>query len=219
MANASLGSKLESVGISTDFAAGVLVARMIEGVRFGLGSTLAFRKRELEAIGGFEALLDYLADDYQLGKRIADLGLEVRLSDVVVETYLPAYTLRGFFEHQLRWARTVRDSRRGGYLGLPLTFGLMWAFLAVFFSKGEFWAWALLGVTALLRVWMALVVGGTVVGDRQVKRFLPLIPLRDLAAVFVWVGSLMGNRVSWRGESFFVKDGMLVRVGNRDRGR
>jgi len=219
VANASLGSKLESVGISTDFVAGVLVARMIEGVKFGLGSTLAFRKRELEAIGGFEALVDYLADDYQFGKRIADRGFEVRLSDVVVETYLPAYTLREFFEHQLRWARTVRDSRRGGYLGLPLTFGLLWAVLAVSFSKGAPWAWVLLGVTASLRLWTGLVVGRTVLEDSQVKQLLPLIPLRDLAAVFVWVGSLLGNRISWRGDSFLVKDGRLVRVGNPDRGR
>jgi len=219
VANASLGSKLESVGISTDFVAGVLVARMIEGVKFGLGSTLAFRKRELEAIGGFEALVDYLADDYQFGNRIADRGFEVRLSDVVVETYLPAYTLREFFEHQLRWARTVRDSRRGGYLGLPLTFGLLWAVLAVSFSKGAPWAWVLLGVTASLRLWTGLVVGRTVLEDCQVKQLLPLIPLRDLAAVFVWVGSLLGNRISWRGDSFLVKDGRLVRVGNPDRGR
>jgi ceramide glucosyltransferase len=219
VANASLGSKLESVGISTDFVAGVLVARMIEGVKFGLGSTLAFRKRELEAIGGFEALVDYLADDYQFGKRIADRGFEVRLSDVVVETYLPAYTLREFFEHQLRWARTVRDSRRGGYLGLPLTFGLLWAVLAVSFSKGAPWAWVLLGVTASLRLWTGLVVGRTVLEDSQVKQLLPLIPLRDLVAVFVWVGSLLGNRISWRGDSFLVKDGRLVRVGNPDRGR
>jgi len=212
VANASLGSKLESVGISTDFAAGVLVARTIDGVKFGLGSTLAFRKRELEAIGGFGALVDYLADDYQLGKRIADRALVVRLSDAVVETYLPTYTLRGFFEHQLRWARTVRDSRRWGYLGLPLTFGLLWALLTVVFSKGALWAWALLAFTGFLRVLVGLLVGRAVLGDRQVIRFLPLIPVRDLAAALVWVGSLLGNEISWRGDSFCVKDGKLVRI-------
>jgi len=214
--NESLGSKLESIGISTDFVAGVLVARTIEGVRFGLGSTLVSRRNELETIGGFEALVHYLADDYQLGKRIADRGLEVRLSDVVVDTYLPAYTLRGFFEHQLRWARAVRDSRRGGYLGLPLTFGLMWAVMAVVFSKGALWAWALLGITGVLRVSLGMVVGRTVLGDRQVIRLLPLIPLRDLAAVFVWVGSLFGNEISWRGQTFRVRNGKLERLGSQD---
>ena len=118
VANSTLGSRLESLGISTDFSAGVLVAQNIEqGVRFGLGSTLAFRRRDLQAIGGFESLVDYLADDYELGSRIAASGLNVRLSDVVVETFLPRYTLRSFLDHQLRWARTVRDSRFWGYVG------------------------------------------------------------------------------------------------------
>ena len=215
IANSSLGSKLESIGISTDFAAGVLVARLIEGgVKFGLGSTLAFRKRDLEAVGGFELLVDHLADDYEIGKRVAERGLEVRLSEVVVETFLPAYNLRGFFEHQLRWARTVRDARPGGYFGLVLTFGLPWALLAVIASRSAFWSWALLGVTVLLRLWMAWVVGRVVLQDAQVVRFLLMIPLRDLAAVLVWIGSFAGNRISWRGDSFRLKHGKLVRIGS-----
>src|SRR5580658_5006908 len=119
VANSTLGSRLESLGISTDFSAGVLVAQNIEhGIRFGLGSTLAFRRHDLQAIGGFEALVDYLADDYQLGSRIAAMGLKVKLSDVVVETFLPRYSLSGFLDHQLRWARTIRDSRFWGSVGL-----------------------------------------------------------------------------------------------------
>ncbi|MGC2648581.1 MAG: glycosyltransferase, partial [Candidatus Sulfotelmatobacter sp.] len=99
----TLGSRLEALGISTDFCAGVLAARQLEnGIRFGLGSTLAFRRGELERIGGFASIVHHLADDYELGKRIADLGLAVKLSDVVVETYLPAYRLKDFFAHQLR---------------------------------------------------------------------------------------------------------------------
>ena len=113
IAGPTLGSRLEALGISTDFSAGVLAARQLEGgIRFGLGSTLAFRRRDLEAMGGFEALVDYLADDYEIGRRLAERGLTVILSDVVVETFLPAYTLRQFVDHQLRWGRTVRDSRR-----------------------------------------------------------------------------------------------------------
>ena len=130
MASPTLGSRLESLGISTDFCAGVLTARSVEnGIRFGLGSTLAFRASDLQAIGGFESLVDYLSDDYEIGKRISGLGLEVKLSEVVVETFLPAYTLRGFLDHQLRWARCIRDSRRWGYTGLLLTFGLRGQFL------------------------------------------------------------------------------------------
>src|SRR5713101_7592651 len=127
VAGPTLGSRLESIGISTDFSAGVLAARQLErGIRFGLGSTLAFRRRDLEAIGGFEALADYLADDYELGRRIAEHNLKVALSESVVETYLPPYNLSGFFSHQLRWARTIRTSRPGGYAGLLFTFTLPW---------------------------------------------------------------------------------------------
>src|SRR5262249_48277512 len=150
VANSSLGARLEALGIGTDFAAGVLVAQTIEnGIRFGLGSTLAFRRRDLQAIGGFEAIADYLADDYQLGSRIAALGLKVTLSDLVVDTFLPRYTFRGFVDHQLRWARTVRDSRFWGYVGLGLTFGLPWAILTLILARGAGWAWAILALTLI----------------------------------------------------------------------
>jgi ceramide glucosyltransferase len=208
----TLGSKLESLGISTDFAAGVLVARLIEGgVRFGLGSTLAFRRGNLESIGGFESMTDHLSDDYELGRRLAARGLGVQLSEVVVETFLPPYDVRGFFSHQLRWARAVRDSRRLGYVGLLFTFGLAWAALAVVASWGARWGWVLFGVVVLLRLCVAWVVGGTVLHDRQVIRWFCLLPLRDLLAVVVWIASFAGNRILWRGEWFELKDGKLSR--------
>jgi ceramide glucosyltransferase len=211
-AGPTLGSRLESLGISTDFCVGVLAARVVEGgVRFGLGSTLAFRRRDLERIGGFESFVDYLADDYELGKRIADLGLTVKLSHVVVETCLPAYSLSGFFAHQLRWARGVRDSRAGGYFGLVFTFGLMWSCLTLIAARGALWAWALLGLTVLLRVALAVVVGGAVLQDRQVFRQLWLLPLRDLVAVAVWIASFAGHTVTWRGDRFELKNGKLIR--------
>ena len=156
----TLWSRLESLGISTDFCAGVLVARQLEGgLRFGLGSTLALRRTDLERVGGFRSIVDYLADDYELGRRIAELGLNVELSEVVVETYLPEYDLSSFFSHQLRWARGVRDSRAAGYIGLVSTYGLLWALLAVIAARGSLWSWAAFGVTLLLRAAVALVVG------------------------------------------------------------
>ncbi len=213
----TLGSRLESLGISTDFSAGVLAARTLEGgIRFGLGSTLAFRRSDLEAIGGFEALVDYLADDYEIGRRIAEHGLKVKLSAVVVETYLPAYTLRQFVDHQLRWGRTVRDSRRWGYLGLVLTFGLPWAVLAGWLSlllgHGVLAVWALLVAVTSLRVAVALLVGWSVLRDRRVLPLLPLLPLRDLVALLVWIATLAGHKVVWRGDSFMLKDGKLARI-------
>src|SRR5262249_57328071 len=138
----------------------VLVARQIEGgIHFALGSTLAMSRTALEAIGGLRPLVDYLADDFELGYRIARAGYEVVLADIVVETHLPAYSFRGFFEHQMRWARSTRDSRRMGYIGLLLTFGLPWAILAVLFAPGVWWSWATLAGAVLLPVAVALQVG------------------------------------------------------------
>jgi len=211
IANQTFGSRLEALGISTDFCPGVLVARQLEGIKFGLGSTLAFRRGNIEAISGFEAIADYLADDYEIGKRIAALGRKVELSEVVVETFLPHYTIGEFFAHQLRWARTIRDARFWGYVGMGVTYGLPWAALALILAGGAAWAWGLLAVTAVLRLAVSIYAGQSVLEDRQVMRLLPLIPLRDLVAVFVWLISFAGHTVKWRGDSFRLKNGKLER--------
>jgi ceramide glucosyltransferase len=205
----TLGSRLESLGISTDFACGVLVAGQLEGISFGLGSTLAFSRPALESIGGFEPILDYLADDFELGNRIYRSGKIIRVSDAIVEDYLPLYTLRGFLEHQLRWARTVRDSRRWGYTGLVFTFGLPWAFLALLCSRGATWAWALLAITAAIRVVSALAVSLRVLRDRQSLRDIWLLPLRDVVALGLWLASFAGHRIAWRGEEYILDKGKL----------
>jgi ceramide glucosyltransferase len=215
VASPTLGSRLESMGISTDFCPGVLAASQIEGgIRFGLGSTLAFRRSDLEAIGGFEAFVDYLADDYEIGNRIAARGLEVKLSEVVVETFLPPYTLHQFVEHQLRWARSVRDSRRWGYLGLALTFGLVWALLTLILASGAGWACGLLAGVVAARLGVAILVGRFVLRDAQLGKLLPLIPLRDLFALLIWMASFAGHNVAWRGDFFRLKDGKLVRINS-----
>jgi ceramide glucosyltransferase len=214
VASPTLGSRLESLFISTDFSAGVLAARLIEGgLHFGLGSTLAFRRSDLAAIGGFEVLTDYLADDYEIGRRIAALGLKIELSGTVVETFLPRYDWKHFLDHQLRWARTIRDSRPGGYAGLVATFGLPWAFLALVCSRGAGWSWALLGVAILMRYATALVVGRMVLQDRHLTSGIALVPLRDFVAALVWLMGFRGHTVTWRGDSFELKDGKLVRLG------
>jgi ceramide glucosyltransferase len=213
VAGATLGSRLEALGIGTDFCASVLAARQLEGgIRFGLGSTMAFRRADLEKIGSFTSFVDYLADDYELGKRIAGLRLTVKLSDVVVETYLPSYRLREFFAHQLRWARGVRDARARGYLGLVFTFGLLWDLLALTASRGAPWAWSLLAVTLFLRLAVARLVGRGVLQDRRIMKDAWLIPLRDLLAVVIWMASLGGHTVTWRGDRFRLHDGKLSRI-------
>jgi ceramide glucosyltransferase len=209
----TLGSRLEALGISTDFCPSVLAARQLEGgIRFGLGSTLAFRRADLARIGGFESFVDFLADDYELGRRIADLGLSIVLSDVVVETHLPAYDLRSFLAHQLRWARGVRDARSGGYIGLISTYGLMWALLAVIAAHGALWSWGVFGVTVLMRLAVALVVGKSALQDSHVLKNLWLLPLRDLVAVGIWIASFAGHTITWRGDSFELKNGRLTRI-------
>jgi ceramide glucosyltransferase len=213
-AGPTLGSRLEALGISTDFVPGVLSARLLEkGLHFGLGSTLAFRRRDLEAIGGFEVLLDYLADDYELGRRIAATGKRVELSSATVVTFLPAYTVRQFFRHQLRWSRTIRDARPWGYAGLLFTFGLPWALLTLLAARGAAWAWILLALTFAARLAVGLVAAMVVADGRQFFRYIPWLPLRDLIAPFVWAASFVGNRIHWRGDVFDLKDGRLSRTG------
>ena len=211
------GSRLEALGISTDFVPGVLSARLIErGLHFGLGSTLAFRRSDLQAIGNFEAVVNYLADDYELGNRIAALGKRVELSEVVVDTFLPAYSLHQFFDHQLRWARSVRGARSWSYLGLVLTFGLAWALVALVAARGASWAWTLFAVTVAARLAVGLTSALAVLGDTQALRDLFLLPVRDLIAPVVWALGLVGNRISWRGEVFHLKNGRLERIADQD---
>ena len=208
----TLGSHLEALGIATEFIPGVLSARFLEkGLHYGLGSTLAFRRRDLEAIGGFEPLLDYLADDYELGRRIAATGKRIELSAAIVTTSLPAYSMRDFFRHQLRWSRTIRDARPWGYAGLLFTFGLPWAFLTLIAARGAAWAWVLLAVTSAARLAAGFVVAVLVLEGRQSFRDIVLLPLRDLLAPLLWAGSFLGNRIHWRGEVFSLKGGRLSR--------
>ena len=212
-AHGTLPSRLESLGIATDFQAGVLLSKMIEGgLHYGLGSTLAVSREAFDKIGGLAPLVDHLADDYELGARIDQAGYRVALSAEVVETSTPAYAWGGFIDHQLRWARTVRDARPGGYIGLIFTHGLAWALLNVIasgVSPVSFW---LLGLSFFLRLALAMTVGTQVLADHQVLPSLWLLPLRDVVAMCVWVAGFAGNTIVWRGQRFTLKDGKLINV-------
>jgi ceramide glucosyltransferase len=209
-AHHTLASTLEALGIATDFQAGVLLSKWIEGgLHYGLGSTLAVSRKSLEKGGGLEVLVDHLADDYELGARISAAGYRVTLSPEVVETNIAAYGFRGFLDHQLRWARTVRDARPWGYAGLIFTHGLCWALLNVLASGASLLSLWLLGLSFCLRLALAMTVGAEVLSDRQVLPNLWLLPLRDLVAMGVWVAGFAGNSIVWRGERFLLKDGKL----------
>jgi ceramide glucosyltransferase len=203
-------SRLEALGISTDFLPGVLTARHLEGgIRFGLGSTLATTKTILAKAGGLESLVEYLADDYEMGARIANAGYRVELCSEVVETTVPAYHFAGFRDHQLRWARSVRDSRKLGYIGMGITYALPWAIMTCIASGFALWSFSLLSVVMLARVAVALSVGVGVLRDGQVLRDLWLLPLRDFFGLGFWAWSYAGNTVVWRGHIFALRDGRI----------
>jgi hypothetical protein len=209
-AHGTLDSRLEALGIASDFMAGVLLSKMIEGgLHYGLGSTLAVSREALEKAGGLLPLVDHLADDYELGARVAKAGYRVVLNAEVVETAIPAYRWSGFVDHQLRWARTVRDARPGGYLGLMVTHGVGWALLnlvASGLSPVSLW---LLGLSFFLRLAQAMTVGAEVLGDHEVLASLWLLPMRDVVHMGVWVAGFAGNTIVWRGERFVLRDGKL----------
>jgi ceramide glucosyltransferase len=209
----TFGSRMEALGISTDFFPGVLTARRIErGIHFGLGSTLAVSRDALRLIGGLAPLVDYLADDYELGARIAAAGFDIELSAEVVETWVPPYDAAGFLQHQLRWARSTRDSRRWGYAGLIFTFGLPWAFFNLVSTGLSLESIATFVLALLVRTALALVVGVGILGDNQVIRDLLLLLPRDLIALALWAWSFAGDTVTWRGERFLLKRGKLSRL-------
>lgn len=182
----------EALGIATDFMPSTLVAQLVGVREFGFGSTLAFRADDLEAVGGFAALGGYLADDYQLAKRITRLGKRALLSTYTVETALGAATWRDAWIHQLRWARTIRATK-GGHAGLPITHAGAWVVLAL--GLGAFIpAAALLGV----RIVSGFVTGWLVLRSTTARRFCWLAPVWDLYALGIWAASYAGREVRWR---------------------
>jgi ceramide glucosyltransferase len=212
-AHGTLPSRLEALGIATDFQAGVLLSKKLEGgLSYGLGSTLAVRRAALDKIGGLLVLVDQLADDYELGARVFQSGFRVELTKDVVETGVPAYSWQGFIDHQLRWSRTVRDARPGGYAGLIFTHGLAWAMVNALVCGFSSASLTLLGISLFLRLWLAMTVGAEVLGDEQVFGHLFLLPLRDLIHLGVWVAGFAGNTIVWRGQRFRLKNGVLHKI-------
>jgi ceramide glucosyltransferase len=212
-AGKTIPSRMEALGINTDFMGGVLVAREMEdGVHFALGATMAISKEVLREIGGLEALVDYLGDDYELGARTCAAGYRVELADVVVETAVPDYTFGQFWSHQMRWARNNKHLRTEQYFGLIVTFGLVGAIVAVIVAPHAWWAWTAFATVATTRLAAVVAIGRGVLSDPNVLRDLWLVPARDSAALAVWLVSLAGNEVEWRGMKFRVRDGKLEKM-------
>jgi ceramide glucosyltransferase len=210
----NLGAELEALGAASDFFAGVLMADWMEGIHFALGASIVTTKSWLAKIGGFASIADMLADDYELGKRIADAGGTVRLSREIVWTMYPAQTLRGFWDHQTRWARTVRLCRPFSYFGLIFTHGLPWAVLAFFIAPTVLIGASFLAAYFILRLLVAWTVGVWGLHDDTVRRKPWLIPLRDAANFVVWVAGLFGDRVVWGGVQYAIHRGRMSPISS-----
>jgi len=211
-----LAARLEAVGIGAEFTPRVLVARLVEGIRFGLGATLATTKTVLRAAGGLPAVADYLAEDFKLATLIEGAGYELRLSPHVVETVVAPAGMGAMLRHHLRWSRTIRACRPAGFLSLLATHATALALLAVLLEHGTLWSVLLPASAVVLQLLAVWVVGVRTLGDRTLRRSLWLLPLRDLLDFGVWWASLLGRRVEWRGSTFtVVDDGKLAPSGGR----
>jgi ceramide glucosyltransferase len=209
----NLWAQIEALGAATDFSAGVLVAGWNGEVTFALGASVATTKSWLAKIGGYEALTNVLADDYEIGNRVAKAGGRVTVSREVVETIYPAMSFGEFWQHQLRWARTVRLCRPASYLGLLVTHGLFWALIASLASASAKIAAFFLLVYLVLRLALAWTVGAWGMRDETVRKKWWLVSLRDALHFGVWVASFFSNRIVWSETEFQLKaNGDMVAV-------
>ena len=210
IAEENLFAQLEAVGAAGDFFPSVLMAQWTEGVHFALGASIATTKDWLAKMGGFASIADTLADDYELGNRIAQAGGEILLSREAVWTMYPAQTMRRFWDHQVRWARTVRLSRPLSFLGLIFTQGLPWTVLAVFLSPTWWLSGAYVVAYLVLRFAMAWTVGISGIRDEVLRSSFWLIPLRDAIHFVIWVASLGSNRIRWGNAEYAVERGRMI---------
>jgi ceramide glucosyltransferase len=206
----SWAAHCEALGIATEFAPSVLVARLLGQAEFALGSTMVFRAEALGRIGGFEILAKYLADDYQLGYHIQRLGYRIEFAPVVVETDLGGETWGQTWQHQLRWSRTIRVSRPAGYCGYVVTHATLWALVAL--AAHQWWVGA---ITLAIRMVAGVLVGSAILKDPSVVARFWLIPLRDLFGFAVWAGGAFGNRVQWRDRSLQLQPGGIIQPPTR----
>jgi ceramide glucosyltransferase len=207
IAGKSVWSRLEAVGMNTELLGGVLVARMLEGMKFALGCTVAVRRSVLQSMGGFAYLQDFLAEDFVIGQRAAELGQVVLLSSYIIEHRIGSQGAKRNLSHRLRWARSTRRSRPLGYWGQIFTYPLPWALLLFAFNSA---AWPIVALTLVLRSAAAVATAVYVLRDRNAGRELFLLPLQDLLGVFVWMGGFLGDTIVWRDRKCTVlRDGRL----------
>ena len=203
-------ANFEAVGIATEYLAGVLVAHELEGIEFALGPTVVIRRSVFDAVGGFAAIADYLADDFQIGSLIAQAGYKVVLSDYVIDHVITTKTPYDFIQRQARWYLCTRVSRPWSYLGLIFSHGTTTSLLFWVATVGSQLGWVVLGITWSLRLVMAWSIGVNVL-NAPMARALWLVPLRDLASFMVWIYGLCVTQLDWRGQKYrLVAGGKLM---------
>jgi ceramide glucosyltransferase len=207
-----LASRLEALAVNTDFTPMVMLSAAIEPVRFALGATIAIKRATLDAIGGFRAIKDKLADDYYIGKLAADCGWGVELSSSIVNTVAHERTFADFWKHQLRWARTYRTTRPLS-LATILIHGPFWALILLVASGASAFAIKALVLVLIARLAMTTLILRNVLRVPELTRDIWLVPLKDLCMTGIWFASLLSNKVQWAGRRLeILGDGTLREV-------
>lgn len=202
-----IATAVEATGFTTEMIPNVMVALQLEGLSFALGASMAVRRKALDSIGGFEALADYLADDYQLGNKIHLAGWRIALDRCFVESMMKNEELLSVLSRQLRWSRTMRVSRPGGYLASGITLPFLAVLLATLVAPTLHHALLSISILYAIRLSVSFIYSHSLTGDNLLPRWLWLIPLRDMLSFFTWALSFLGNRVEWRGSRFRLKPG------------
>jgi ceramide glucosyltransferase len=208
----SFVQELQSVGMISDFFAGIFVDWQLEGIKFMFGQSIVTTKERIAGFGGYEALENRPADDLNVGRGVAAQGYEVKLLPYVVKTVADFQSLKDLFYKRVRWMTVMRLMRRRGHEGLIFTWGLIWALVAVATVPTRAVAIAYLGSYAVLRVVLTWIIGVHGMKQKGMWKKMPLIPLWDLVAFMIWVASFGRKTIRWRGYDYYIRDGILVPV-------
>ncbi|MGH9713198.1 MAG: glycosyltransferase [Candidatus Acidiferrales bacterium] len=208
----SFAEQLQTIGMVSDFYAGILVARQLDGVKFALGPTIATTRGRLAEFGGYQSIVNQPADDLLVGRLIADHGHEVRLLPYTILTVADFGSMRQLLQKRLRWIVVMRHLRPWGHLGLLLTQGLLWSLVAIAIHPSPVVAAAYLGTYLALRIAMTWTIGIHGLKQRALWRNIALIPLWDAMALLIWLTSFSRNSIRWRDGKYYIRDGALIPV-------
>jgi ceramide glucosyltransferase len=208
----TFAERLHTIGMVSDFYAGILVARKLDGVKFALGPTIGTTRGCLTEFGGYQSIENQPADDLLVGRLIADRGKEVRLLPYAIQTVADFGSLRQLFQKRLRWIVVMRHLRPWGHLGLLLTQGLLWSVLAIAIHPSPVVVVAYLGTYTALRIVMTWIIGIHGLKQARLWRNFPLIPVWDGLALLIWLVSFSRKSIRWRDTEYCIRDGALVPV-------